>query len=81
MKERTYFTKNPFKYLLKFMGNVRSGQLKATKEEVEEHLRQVHSNPRREESLEEMEKLMKPTEPAVPFRDEDPSWQEMNTFP
>lgn len=80
MKERTDFTKNPFKYLTKLLGDVRSGELKATKEEVEEHLRQVHSDPRREDSLEEMEKLIQPAEPATPFRAEEPSWQEVNTF-
>lgn len=80
MKERTDFNKNPFKYLSKLLGNVRSGPLKATKEEMEEHHRQVHSDPRREDSLEEMQELIKPTEPAIPFRDEEPSWQEMNTF-
>ncbi|KAK0146715.1 hypothetical protein N1851_013923 [Merluccius polli] len=65
MKERVNFTKNPFKYLLKLLGDKRSGKLKATKEQVEEHLRQVHSE--REDSLEEMEKLIKPAEPTIPF--------------
>ncbi|KAK3509681.1 hypothetical protein QTP70_008422 [Hemibagrus guttatus] len=51
-----------------------------TAEEVEEHLRQVHSNSRREVSLEEMGKLINPTEIVIPFRVEEPSWQEMNTF-
>ncbi|KAK0135472.1 hypothetical protein N1851_028683 [Merluccius polli] len=54
MKERV-----DFKYLSKLLGDKRSGELKATKEQVEEHL-QVHSDPRREDSLEEMEKLIKP---------------------
>ncbi|XP_058268375.1 uncharacterized protein LOC131367135 [Hemibagrus wyckioides] len=80
MKEWTDFTKNPFKYMSKLLSNVRTGKLKATKEEVEKHLRQVHSDPRREDSLEEMQELIKPTEPAIPFRDEELSWQEMNTF-
>lgn len=67
MKERTDFTKNPSKYLSKLLDDVKSGQLKATKEEVEEHLREVHSDLRREDSLEEMEKLIKPTELAIPL--------------
>lgn len=80
IKERTDFTKNPFKYLSRLLGDKRSGELKATKEEVEEHLRQVHNDPRREENLEEMEKLIKPAEPTIPFKAEEPSWQEVNTF-
>ena len=35
MKERVDFMKNPFKYLSKLLGDKRSGELKATKEEVE----------------------------------------------
>lgn len=72
-------TKNPFKYLSKTLGNKRSGELKATKEEVEEHLCQVHSDPRRMDSLEE-EKLIKPAKSTIPFGVEEPSWQEVNNF-
>ncbi len=36
MKERTDLTKNPSKYLSKLLSDVKSGQLKAIKEEVEE---------------------------------------------
>ncbi|KAK0139195.1 hypothetical protein N1851_024123 [Merluccius polli] len=74
-KERVDFTKNPFEYLSKLLGDKRSEELKATKEQVEEH--QVHSDPRREDSLEEMEELIKPAEPTIPFGAEEPSWQEV----
>lgn len=80
LKERVAFTKNPFQYVSKLLGDKRSGELKTTKEEVEEHLRQVHSDPRREESLYEMENLIKPPEPTIPFKVEEPSWQEVNSF-
>ncbi|KAK0139990.1 hypothetical protein N1851_023097 [Merluccius polli] len=79
-KERVDFTRNPFKYLSKLLGTKRSGELKATKEQMEEHLRQVHSDRRREDSMEEMEKLIKPAEPTIPFGAEGPSWQEVNNF-
>jgi len=45
-KERVKFTKNPFKYMSGLLGAKRSGVLKAPKEEVEEHFRKVHSDPR-----------------------------------
>ncbi|XP_056314571.1 uncharacterized protein LOC130229674 [Danio aesculapii] len=80
MKAQTEFIKNPFRYLSNILGDVRSGQLEATKEEVEDHLRQAHSDPRREKGLGEMEKLLKPTAPSILFRSEEPSWQEVNTF-
>ncbi len=46
-KERVKFTKKTFKYLSGLLGVKRSGVLKAPKEEVEEHLCKVHSDPRR----------------------------------
>lgn len=54
--------------------------MKATKEEAEEHLCQGYSDPRRDDSLEEIEKLINPKEPATPFRVEELSWQDLNTF-
>ncbi|KAK0154155.1 hypothetical protein N1851_003779 [Merluccius polli] len=69
-----------FKYLSKLLGDKISGELKATKEQVEEHLHQVHSDHRREDSLKEMEKLIKPAEPTIHFSAEEPSWQEVNNF-
>ena len=80
LKERANFTKNPFKYMSKLLGDKRSGELKATKEEVEEHLRQVHSDSRREDGLGEMERLTKPAEPTIAFKEEEPTWQEVNSF-
>ena len=50
MKERREFTKNPFQYLSKLLGDKISGELKAMKEEVEEHLCGVHSELRCEMS-------------------------------
>ncbi|CAN0122348.1 unnamed protein product [Lampetra planeri] len=66
MKERTDSTNNPFQHLSKLLGDKRSGKLKATKDEVEEHLRGVLSDPRCEEELEQMAKLIKQDEPTMP---------------
>lgn len=79
LKERVDVIKNPFEYMSKLLGNQTSVELKTTKEEVEEHLHQVHSDPRREESLGEMDSLIKPAEPTFPFNVEDPR-QEVNSF-
>ncbi|KAK0137644.1 hypothetical protein N1851_026134 [Merluccius polli] len=38
------------------------------------------SDPRREDSLEEIEKLIKPAESTIPFGAEEPSWHEVNNF-
>lgn len=79
-KKRVKFTKNPFKYLSGLLGVKRSGVLKASKEEVEEHLRKVHSDPRREEELDLGGKLCCPEEPTISFDDGEPRWQEVNDF-
>lgn len=44
-KDRPKCTKHPFKYTSGLLGLERSGEWKALKEEVEEHLRNLHSNP------------------------------------
>lgn len=80
LKEGVDFTKNPFKYMSKLLGDKRTGELKATKEEVEKHLCQVYSDPKREDSLEEMERLIKLAEPMFPSKEEEPSWRKVRHF-
>lgn len=77
MKEQ--FLQESFQISVETSGRCKIKAAESNKGGVEEHLRQVHSDPRREDSLEEMEKLIKATEPAIPFRAEEPSWQEVNT--
>lgn len=50
------------------------------REEVEEHLRKVHSDPRREEELDLEGKLCCPEEPTISFDDGEPRWQEVSDF-
>lgn len=47
---------------------------------MEGHLHQVHSDPKREESLAKMERIIQSTRRTVPFKEEEPSWQEVNDF-
>ncbi len=54
--------------------------LKAPKEEVDEHLRKVHSDPRRKEELDLEGKLSGSEEPTIPFDDGELRWQEVNDF-
>lgn len=78
--ERVKFTKNPFKYVSGLLGVKRSGVLKASKEEIEENLRKVHSDPRREEELDLEGKLCCLEEPTISFDAGEPRWQELNDF-
>ena len=46
-KEREEFITNPFQYTSKLLGKPRTGTLKSTKEEIKQHLQQIHSDPQR----------------------------------
>ena len=67
MKESIDFHKDPPNISQNSWGDKRSGELKAIKKEVEEHICGVHSDLRCEDELEEMAKLIKPDEPTIPF--------------
>ncbi len=53
--------------------------LKAPKEEVEEHLRKVHSDPRRKEELDLEGKLCGSEEPTIPYDDESSDGRKSTT--
>ena len=67
MKARAKFTSNPYQFTKKLLGRKASGKLQAEKEEVEEYLEKMHSNPHREEELGQMDKLLDPVEPSEVF--------------
>ncbi|CAC5421779.1 unnamed protein product [Mytilus coruscus] len=54
-----------------------SGKLENSKEEVEVHLRKTHSDERREEDLEECEKLATPEEPKEQFDESELKFKEV----
>lgn len=80
MKENMDFTKN-LPVSLKTPGMTKDQEnWKKIKKEVEEHICEVHSDPRCEDELEEMAKLIKPDEPTIPFEVSEPIWLEVNYF-
>ena len=68
-RKRARFTSNPFRYVSKMLGDKRSGNLDKPKEEVEEYLRLTHSDPNRNDDLEENDTVMRPSDPSTPFDD------------
>ncbi|CAC5424244.1 unnamed protein product [Mytilus coruscus] len=62
-KKRTQLKAHPFQYMKRLFGVRGSGKLENSKE----HLRKTHSDERREEDLEECEKLATPDEPKEQF--------------
>ena len=59
------------------MGDKRSGTPKKSKEEIEEYLRQTHSDPQKDVPLEKNGKLPKPPLPASEFNNTEPTMRAM----
>ncbi|XP_052093724.1 uncharacterized protein LOC127729844 [Mytilus californianus] len=76
-KERAQFTAHPFQYMKRLFGARGSGKLENSKEGVEKHLRKTHSDVRREEDLEECEKLATPEEPKEQFDESELKFKEV----
>ena len=72
------FTANPFQFTSHLLGSKGSGTLTAGKEEVEQHLKDMHSDPRRDEDLGDNDKLIQPDEPKYPFDGAEPKLREVN---
>ena len=62
-KKRASFTKNPFKFTTKLLGDKRSGSLKVSREEVEQYLKKTYNDPNRETPLGEYKDLHQPERP------------------
>ena len=71
------FTANPFRVVTRLLGDKRSGTLKKSKEEVEEYLRQTHSDPQKGVALGDNDMLPNPPPPASEFNYAQPTMSEM----
>ena len=72
-KARQRFINNPYKFTSELLGKPKGGTLESTMEEVEEHLRQTHSDIFRETELGNCENLMIPETPQVQFNMKEPT--------
>ncbi|WAR02790.1 hypothetical protein MAR_009348, partial [Mya arenaria] len=52
-KKRMAFTSNPYKYTRSLLSEEKSGKLESSQDEVEQYLRETHSDPHRSETLAE----------------------------
>ncbi|XP_063056078.1 uncharacterized protein LOC134450153 [Engraulis encrasicolus] len=66
-RKRAAFIANPYKFTKDLLGQKRSGRLSSSKEDIDQHLAQMFSDPRREEALGECDILIDPPEPEVQF--------------
>ena len=70
-QKRSEFIRNPFKFTKKLLNDKTSGDLVISKEEIEKHIKTIHSDPERHINLPNQEKLIKPDLPTIQF-DETP---------
>ena len=66
-KEREKSYKDPHKYAKRLFSEGASGSLNCSKEELEDHLRATYSDEKREEDIEEVPGLIRPSKPDVSF--------------
>ena len=77
-RARSAFLKNPYGFAKKTLGENRSGEMECTREELENHLRQTHSDPMRDEELEILPELDLPPPPTFAFDESDIKWKEVS---
>ena len=79
-KARKDFITDPYKFAKGLFTENKSGKLECTKEELESHLAQTYSDPRRDEEFPPFPGLKKPTRPGVPFNIKDLKKKEVDDF-
>ena len=67
-RAREQFLKNPYEAAKKLFTEARSGKLKCTKEELDAHVKQTYSDPKRGDPLPDMRGLKHPSAPGVSFQ-------------
>ncbi|XP_060589724.1 uncharacterized protein LOC132744948 [Ruditapes philippinarum] len=77
-KKRTAFISNPYKFTKELFGEEKCGKLESSRNEVEENLKETHSDPHRSESLGECGRIQPVDEPAIPLNMKEPTWKEIN---
>lgn len=78
-RKRSQFVRNPFQFTKRLLGDTRSGRLQCPREEVQDHLRKTHNDPRREEELGDFP-LLVPDEPEAAFDMSEPKLQEVRNI-
>ena len=76
-RRRENFLKNPFGFTKSLFEQSKSGTLKASQEELEEHLRKTYSDPRQDDPLPEVDGLIRPDAPLQEFDLSDLKWSEV----
>ena len=76
-KARESFFSNPFRFVSDLLGKPKSGRLESKQSEVEESIKNGHSDPLKAEPLGECPLSLHPVEQKVPFREGDIKLEEV----
>ena len=66
-RKRAAFITNPFKFTKDLLGQKRSGKLASSQKDIDQHLKQLYSDPAREQEFGESNNLIELPEPDVQF--------------
>ncbi|XP_053395771.1 uncharacterized protein LOC128555950 [Mercenaria mercenaria] len=77
VRKRAAFVANPFKFSKSLFDKEKSGKLESSIEEVQQYLRDTHSDPQREEPLGDCPITEAETPPTTPLDIKEPTFQEV----
>ena len=76
-RTRAAFTSNPYRFSKTLLGGEKSGRLECSKEDIEQYLAEVHSDPRREEQLGVSPRICPEDPPTLLLDMKEPTWREI----
>lgn len=79
-RKRVEFISNPYQFTKTLLTEKSSGRLEAPKEDIEKHLKKVHSDPNREKPVENFRNLITAELPTVNFDESMPTIQEIRNI-
>ena len=79
-RKRKAFFENPHRFTKKLFEAARSGRLTVSQGELETHLKRLYSDPQREEEMEPIPGLKRPTHPGIQFDTAEPRLKEVTAF-
>ena len=71
------FVANPYKFTKTTLEGTKAGTLQSSKEEVEQHLSETHSDENQWEDLGHCDRIEKVPEPVIPMDTKEPTWKEI----
>ena len=76
-RKRSTFVANPYKFTKTTLEGTKAGTLQSSKEEVEQHLSETHSDENQWEDLGHCDRIEKVPEPVIPMDTKEPTRKEI----